>query len=404
MEANFKNDIKLNEINLSIVKIYNNNYREIQSNEINEKKIINRNNGIDLLKIISMINIIVLHINLFSRKLTLKIINPRNKIAWKIEAISYWSVNCFGMISGIVGYKGYKMSNLIYLWFQVTFYSILITLIISFLKKFNVKKRDLFLSFFPILIKRHWYVNAYFSMYLFLPFINNGINSLKKTELRNIIFIFFAFFSLYNIIAVFLDKENYHFLNKGYSSLWLMILYSLGAYLGKNIIINNNKFYLINSILYLLIFLSLSFLNSEVLFKLREINNKNCRILIDYLSPTVIMQAICLIMFFSKLNIKNKKILKIISFIIPLNFSAYLIHAPIFKSNLKIKIILFKMINNLNSNLLLFKIYIISIIIYFICIFIDYIRSLIFKLCQIRKLSLFIEKIIPKLINKLIFI
>jgi surface polysaccharide O-acyltransferase-like enzyme len=224
MKDNFKNDIKINQIILSKAKdIYNNNYREIQSDESNEKKIINRNYGIDLLKIISMLNIIILHINLFSRNLSFKLINPRNKIAWRMEALSYWSVNCFGMISGIVGYKRYRMSNLIYLWFQVAFYSILITLIISFIKKFNVNKRDLFLSFFPILIKRHWYVNAYFSMYLFLPFLNNGINALQKTELRNIIFIFFAFFSLYNIIAVIYDKENYHFLNNGYSTLWLMI-------------------------------------------------------------------------------------------------------------------------------------------------------------------------------------
>ena len=114
-----------------------------------------------------------------------------------------------------------------------------------------------------------------------------------------------------------------------------MILYSLGAYLGKYIIINNNKFYLINSILYILLFLSLSYLNSEVLFKLIEIKNKKCRILINYLSPTVIIQAFSLIMFFSNLNIRNKKILKIISFIIPFNFSAYLIHAPLFKSTLK---------------------------------------------------------------------
>ena len=161
MKDNLKNDIKLNQINLSKVQnVYSNKYREIQSDESNKNKIINRNYGIDLLKIIAMINIIILHINLFSGNLSIELSNPRNKIVWRIEALSYWSVNCFGMISGIVGYKRYRMSNLIYLWFQVTFYSILITLIISFLQK-NVSKRDLFLSFFPILRIKKYYFNFF---------------------------------------------------------------------------------------------------------------------------------------------------------------------------------------------------------------------------------------------------
>lgn len=255
MEDNYNNKIKSNIVYYSNnQKIIKNEYIKIYSDE--NKQIINRNYGIDLLKIISMINIIILHINLFSRKLSLKINNPRTKIIWRIEAMSYWSVNCFGMISGIVGYKKCKFSNLIYLWFQVTFYSVLITIFLYLKKNSQITKQNLLLSLFPILIKRHWYVNAYFSMYLFLPFINNGINYLKKTEFRNLTILFFCFYSLYNIIAVILHKENYHFLNKGYSSIWLMILYIIGAYIGKYLIKKKNYFNLMNSSIYLLILLN----------------------------------------------------------------------------------------------------------------------------------------------------
>ena len=151
-----------------------------------------RNYGIDLLRIFSMINIIILHINLFSRQLLLNFSSPKYKAIWRLEVFSYSAVNCFGIISGIVGYKKYKFSNLIYLWLIIFFYSISISSYL-FLVKIGINKKSLFLSFFPILIKRHWYVNAYFSMYFLLPFINYGINSLNKYFHKNIV-IFFIFF------------------------------------------------------------------------------------------------------------------------------------------------------------------------------------------------------------------
>ena len=54
----------------SAIKIYNHD---------NSDRIIKRNYGIDLLRIISMIKIIILHLNLFPGQLTLNISSPRFK-------------------------------------------------------------------------------------------------------------------------------------------------------------------------------------------------------------------------------------------------------------------------------------------------------------------------------------
>ncbi len=54
-----------------------------------------RNYGIDLLRIFSMINIIILHINAYSGQLN-KL--PKNKSIWRLEALSYFAVDCFGLI------------------------------------------------------------------------------------------------------------------------------------------------------------------------------------------------------------------------------------------------------------------------------------------------------------------
>lgn len=368
----------------------------------NEKTKIQRNFGIDLLRIISMINIINLHINLFSGLRLLHYNYSKYKEIWRLETFSFWSVDCFGIISGIVGYKRYKFSNLIYLWFLVWFYSLGISLYLYFINK-EIKKMTLFLHCFPILIKRHWYVNAYFSMYLLLPFINYGIESLNIKTFRNLIIFFFCFYSIYNLFATIIGNNNHLFLMNGFSSMWLTILYIIGAYFGKYIIKKENDVRVRYYIIYFLIYICSSFTSSEVYLKLFKIKSKiPKKLLISYLSPTMLLQAISLIMIFGKLTIQNKLIIKIISFITPLNFSAQLIHARLFQTKIKIIINFFNWIKNFKSNKLFFKIYALSFLIYFFCIIIDYLRFLLFKLCKVRKICLYIEKNGPKIIDKLI--
>ena len=84
----------------------------------NVEKPLKRNYGIDLLKIIAMINIINLHINnrdYFHLKFVPK--HLKFKQVYLLEILSFWPVNAFGLISGIIGYKKYKFSNIIYIWF-----------------------------------------------------------------------------------------------------------------------------------------------------------------------------------------------------------------------------------------------------------------------------------------------
>ena len=116
----------------------------------------------------------------------------------------------------------------------------------------------------------------------------------------------------------------------------------------------------------------------------------------------MLLQAISLIMLFSKINIQNKLLIKIISFLTPLNFSAQLLHSRIFQTKMKIKITLFKWINNFNNNKFFFKIYAISIIIYVVCVFIDCLRLILFKIIKIRELCLFIENKTPQIIDKIL--
>ena len=358
-----------------------------------------RNYGIDLLRIFAMINIIILHINLSTKQLLLNINSQKYKPSWMLESMSYWAVNGFGLISGIVGYKKYKFSNLIYLWIETSFYSVIFSLYFYNTNQNIIKLKDLFLSLFPILIKRHWYVNAYFSMYLFLPFINYGINELDQNIYKNIIIFFGLFYSFYDLISKIINIQlsNFHFLNNGYSSLWLIILYIIGGYFGKYIIINIKKVSCVYYIFWILIYFFVSFLNVELHIKLKKTSSKIPNtILINYLSPTIIVQAISLVMYFSKLNINNKFIQKVISFFTPLTFNTTLIHIRFFQEKSLFQHKFINWVKGFDYKYIIFKIYALSIIIYIICSFIDYLRLLLFKILKIREFCLFISKIFQK--------
>lgn len=335
------NDNRMKKKNLKL-EIDGNNKIELKQS-IFPKQI--RNYGIDLLKIISMINIINLHINLFTPLLNIKPIDPKYKQIYRLEAFSYWAVDAFGLISGIVSYKKYKFVNIIYIWFEYFFYSVTIAFYLYYTSLMTIKQ--LFYHFFPIAIRRNWYVNAYFLMYFFLPFITNSINSINKNLYSKFILCFLFIYSIYNILIKYnIGNTNFTYINNGYSSLWLLILYIAGAYIGRFYI---NQIFRFN-IIFLLIYFLFSFFSSEYIFYSFKKNKIADKLFLEYFSPTIIIQALSLIFFFSNLKIKHKYLIKTILFFNPLNFNVTLIHSKIFMSRIPLTIKLFNYVKSLTPD------------------------------------------------------
>ena len=117
---------------------------------------------------------------------------------------------------------------------------------------------------------------------------------------------------------------------------------------------------------------------------------------VDYLSPTIIIQSFSLLMLFADLKINNKYLIKVLLFFNPLNFNVTLIHTRVFGFQSKFIKKFFVYIRQLGQQYLFFKIYGISVIIYFLCAFFDYFRYILFKILKIRKLSIYIEKYLFK--------
>ena len=88
-----------------------------------------RNYGIDFLRCFSMFMVVMLHILGHGGILNNATSGSLNYgVAWLLETMAYCAVNCYALISGFVGTKAkYRYTNIVMLWLQVVFYTIIIT-------------------------------------------------------------------------------------------------------------------------------------------------------------------------------------------------------------------------------------------------------------------------------------
>ncbi len=348
----------------------------------------NRNYGIDLLRIITMFMIVNLHILyhggiLSSEKLYFG--STKFNIVWIIEIVSYVAVNCYALISGFVGVNSKnKYSNIILLWLRVAFYSILLYLLAC---KFGIIEYDYntFITFcFPVLNSKYWYFTAYFVLFFFMPILNAGLQNLDYKQLRNTVILII----IVTCILPFIYAGDVFQFKKGYSFVWLLVLYIIGGFIGKYNL--NIKF---SKILMLLLFVLCVALEFGSLYLTNYMKLKGVEkfkySLVSYMSPTMLLSGIALVILFSKMELRFLR--KIISFLSPLCFSVYLIHEHKVIRN-KYIAGQFERFLDYPTKEMVISIAITVISIFCIGIFIDFFRECLFKILRLKKLFSFIDK------------
>ena len=122
-----------------------------------------RNYGIDFLRMISMIMIVMLHTLGHGGILrSVSFLSVHYQIAWLLEVIAFGAVNTYAMISGFVSVDShFKISNILILWLQVLFYGILINTVFFFLLPESRNTSGWIQALFPVTRKEYWYFTAY---------------------------------------------------------------------------------------------------------------------------------------------------------------------------------------------------------------------------------------------------
>lgn len=309
-------------------------------------------------------------------------------------------INCYGLISGYVGYReeeiNHKFSSFFYLWIQVVFYGITIILILMLTGLAEIGINDFIEVLLPITRNQYWYFTAYFGVFIFSPYINKLVSVLKKEDALKCIILFGIVFSIYATFANNIGGDPF-LLNEGYSSLWLIILYFVGALIKKN---DWDKIFKSTKIL--MIVLSGCFLFSLVwrfcfgfISKIIIGSIWGEKMFMSYMSPTTVLISICLFIFFARLKLSSIIVKKLIKIFSSATFGVYLIHMQplLVEVYLKDKFLWIANFKNIVPPLLVLTI---SIIILFLCLFIDICRGKIFTLLRIQNRLKKIESNIRK--------
>ena len=204
-------------------------YKDKDQIGINQKIIKKRNPGVDLIRIVTMLGIVYSHV-LFQGQGISKYNRYKKKLISSYTYV-FWHNNSFALVSGIVGYKSTKYSNLLYLWLYVVFYSVGIHYYYLKYKEGASINGELYKEYNPVIYNRYWYFSSYFGMFIFLPAVNKGLQYLSKPEFKLLVM------SIFFIFVFWFYYINYKFdvfrMNGGYSTIWLLCLYIIGAYIGK---------------------------------------------------------------------------------------------------------------------------------------------------------------------------
>lgn len=345
-----------------------------------------RNYGIDLLRCVSMFMVAMLHILGHGGVLDNALPGSLSYgTAWFLETAAYCAVNCYALISGYVGIKAkYRYSSIIMLWLQVVFYTILITALFFVLNPDSVGIKEIVTAVLPVTRYTYWYFTAYFGLFILMPILNAGINALSEKQAYITVLLLVAVFSIYKTFSSVAAPVDLFNMNGGYAVIWLCVLYIVGGCIGKYDMLKKIKSLYFGIGYVACVIFSLGF---KLVIEISGVG-RGAGLFINYVSPTILLSAVCLLGLFSRLK-TNETAEKIIGFFAPASFGVYLIHEhPLIRESLMKNRFVF--LADKNPLIIIGIVICAAAAIFILCTLIDRLRIAVFKCMKIKE---FVSKI-----------
>ena len=287
-----------------------------------------RNYGIDALRIVSMLMVVVLHVlgqGGILDSIDLQFTSIRSLSFWFLYYLCLCSVNCFALISGYVGYGSRHLpSRTMLLWIELVFFTTLENILLVAFGYANFNAELVWQSLFPVTSRYLWFGTAYIMLSIISPLIDFAIASSSKNGAKIALLGFFLLASGLSLAPWSDDPFN---LNHGYSVLWLAYLYALGAFFRRYGLPgpSNSRCVLIAVACPLLNLALRCWALGLFGISVQPINSAILLNLDSYTSPIVVMQAICIVCLFARFN-PGCRAIKIIKVVSPLMFGVYITH------------------------------------------------------------------------------
>lgn len=221
----------------------------------------------------------------------------------------------------------FRYGRIFKLWRQVVGYSLAVTCFASlFVPSIQVGWRDWVSSAFPVLFDKYWFFTEYVALFFTIPFLNKLLDNLSRKEMVVMLFSGFCLFSIASLIAgrdLFITKW-------GYSYVWFVYLYMLGASLA----LCDVKSKVGKGVLWGMLFGGCLLsgggaFGSSLLPRLIGGGARVGDLAYSYTSPALLMEAVALLLLFSKIKVENQNLTAILKFAAPGGFIVYVIHSDV---------------------------------------------------------------------------
>lgn len=340
--------------------------------------------GIDLMKIVAMLLIVMDHIvywggwGLGSNSPGIK-----GAVLETFNAYSLCAVNCFVLASGwILAKLEFKWNRIFKLWLQVWGYSLAFVLLSRFILNVpELTNRELVFSLLPLCMNRYWFFTQYVGLFLMMPVLNVAIRHLDKKTLSRILVAGFLLFSVH----AFAFKNDMFHVYRGYCVFWFMYLYLFAGTMSVHGFLSK---------------MPTRFAICGVLFggvgtygSLRLIQwlspkfgmTSNCELFNAYNSPILFIFSVSMLVVCSRIRVNPVAIQKLIGIIGPSIFAVYIIHCNFcFRRILHWNNLWKSILDNHSTTACLGIVVFWSIVIFCGCILIDYARRMFMRVLTVQ--------------------
>lgn len=289
-----------------------------------------REYGIDLLKIVAMLFIVVDHILLWGGwGFCEGQVGVKGHALELLDAICLCHVNCFVLASGwIMSRLEFKFKRIVKLWLEVWGYSLVFLLIWLCFYASQPSLKSVIKNLFPLSMDRYWFFSQYTILFFAMPVLNAAIKTLDRKILLTVLGCGFLCFSIHP----FIFKSDIFHLHRGYSALWFVYLYLLAGAMSVRGLFQDIK----SRVLLLMAMIGLlggvATLHIRGLFLFGIERGFDPSLFRAYNCPFIVLYSVALLLAFSKIDILSNRVRTVIATIIPSVFAVYVIHSnPLFR-------------------------------------------------------------------------
>lgn len=342
-----------------------------------------KNYGIELLRICTMM-IVLLHCCTIggAQSATNGAALPEHLIGITAAAC-FGAVNIYGMITGYVSIysKERRWSRYFMLWLQVFTYSV-VGAAANFIINGEPSWQTV-AAFFPVMSEQYWYFSSYTIVFFLMPYVNKLLLGLSQKEHRSLVWFGVLVGAASGFIKQ-LDGDPFCF-SGGYSPIWLLVLYVIGAYIRRfpNSFERKKRQYgwsfaLCVAATWIGQF-GIKWLTMQLLgyTMFREL-------FFSYLSPVLVLGAMCMLVIFSRIQLARCR--KLITAVSGATFGVYLIHVNTYFVSIFIGG-RFACADGMTWYMLIGWMLVYAMLIYAGCTLIELLRQWMFRVLRIPKLT-----------------